>query len=601
MLAVAGIRGGWLFIANSTAHVNEEKICATRFAYLSGWVTLFIVGGAVFFSGHMEGGDLVYYGHLGRDPIFHQAMIGQLSNDVPPQNYIVSGYPFSYHFLPDLSQALLMEMSGNSIDVNNMYYRLYPSFIYFLLGSTVSIVCVHLFRSTTVAIFATVLLIGGANLSVIPGFGQALAHIGDVDVFWSRLFTPWDGWGVTGGAIPLIHRPAYYHGMLILFACLYILAAQGHKLRSWVLVGLVCGVLAGFNFTLAASIGICLVVLACISWLQGDRPSARSAAAGAGAALVFSLPFLAILHSTMGGKSATVIPVIEPGFIAVAKYGYLIGERIPYLVSALLLTLSMVVISFGIKLIGVPSMFRQQMGPVANPRLTLFITLLFAFNLSIALLFRWGDVSQISEIVFIQPTAWLLGLFAIVPLYQWMEQEPMRRYRKILLWLLILVPPVQGLLSANLSYRTVITSQELEAIGYIKSHAGPHDIVAFTPTTRKTEPIFVSGSFVHNFFIPALTGLRGYYSSDSYSKLQVQHYPQGMEDYARREALVKRICSSTATQQTVDALIADGVRWMLLPNRVSLNGLGNIALVMENASFSVLELSPTALFGPQRL
>lgn len=535
--------------------------------YLAAWLTVFLVAGTFSFSGRMEEEGLTYYGFLGRDPILHLAMIVQLQQEVPSNNFIVSGFPLlPYHFFPDLSQALLRQVSGNRLDLNDLYFRLYPSFLFFFLGGCGARLCFTLFHTPRLVCLALVLLIGGADFSFFLGALQTLRHFGDLSAFLERAFAPWSAWNLSGGVIPLVHRPAYYHGMMFLVVGFGLLVDR--SLRRWptvILAGMVFGTLAGFNFTLGATVGVALVVSALA--LQFYRsPQALEMIGVAGVTLIASLPVL--LMSLSQRSTTSQLPLhFDPGNIARFKHGTLFADHLPVGIAEIVGFSALGILIYGLRLPGFVALWRNRgrLGPTL--KLGILGASLLGLNLMLVFLFEF-EVAAGEDITYIllQPTPWLLGLFAIAPLGAWMDRGPFRKIKSFLIWTLVVLPPLQALLAVSLHSRTVIQPAEVQALELVERSAESTDVIVFRPGSRISERVLGNSTETHNFHVPALSGLRGYLSSEVYSQLFLIRAGAPAGEYERRLTLVNALATGTAKEAQLQRLFEDGVRWVLLPS-----------------------------------
>ena len=208
---------------------------------------------------------------MARDHVFHLALIERLVWHVPPDNFLVADTPFpAYHFLPDLTQVLLRRVSLGAMPSLDIYYRLYPSLIYFCLGYIAFWVCSRLTASLLGGGLGVIFVVFGADFSWIPGAAQVLANAGDLSAASQRLFEPWCNWSSFGSTLPLVHRPAFYHGLLLFSAGCMILMRGAFKRRAWMFAGVIWGLSAGFNYTVGRC-GLCGGTLASAILLVRQR------------------------------------------------------------------------------------------------------------------------------------------------------------------------------------------------------------------------------------------------------------------------------------------------------------------------------------------
>ena len=159
---VGAIRASSLFAEPN----HRQSECA---ATLAGILVMFVVGSAFWPSGASSTSGISFYGPMARDHVFHLALIERLVWHVPPDNFLVADTPFpAYHFLPDLTQVLLRRVSLGAIPSLDIYYRLYPSLIYFCLGYIAFWVCSRLTASLLGGGLGVVLVVFGADFSWIP-------------------------------------------------------------------------------------------------------------------------------------------------------------------------------------------------------------------------------------------------------------------------------------------------------------------------------------------------------------------------------------------------------------------------------------------------
>ena len=122
----------------------------------------------------------------------------------------------------------------------------------------------------------------------------------------ASLFSDWTSWDGVDSILPLVHRPAHYHGLLICLAAINILLRPERSRRDWLLAGLLLGLMAGFNFTLAATFGVAAALGSLVLFLQHRQPEARDLAWLALFIFIGSLPvtsamLLSGFHNTAPG------------------------------------------------------------------------------------------------------------------------------------------------------------------------------------------------------------------------------------------------------------------------------------------------------------
>ncbi len=90
-------------------------------------------GVAMFKSGKVYDFGVGYWGPLARDGVWHEALVGAINKQLPPQNPGLSGERLlNYHFFYDLLVSLSSRLTG--IDFRFFIYRFYPLVFSALLG-----------------------------------------------------------------------------------------------------------------------------------------------------------------------------------------------------------------------------------------------------------------------------------------------------------------------------------------------------------------------------------------------------------------------------------------------------------------------------------
>src|ERR1039458_7933391 len=125
---------------------------------------------------------------------------------------------------------------------------------------------------------SVLLLLGAGGLGWFFGALQTATHASQFAVLRAALFSDWSSWDGVDSILPLIHRPAHYHGLLICLAAITLLFRPDRSRRDWLLAGLLLGLMAGFNFTLAATFGLATVFACLVFLLQRRQREARDLA-----------------------------------------------------------------------------------------------------------------------------------------------------------------------------------------------------------------------------------------------------------------------------------------------------------------------------------
>src|SRR5216684_6750926 len=109
---------------------------------------------------------------------------------------------------------------------------------------------------------------GAGGLGWFFGALRTAVHASQFTAMREALFTNWTSWDGIDSILPLVHRPAHYHSLLICLAAINVLLRPERSRRDWLLAGLLLGLMAGFNLTLAATFGVAAVIGGLIVLLQ---------------------------------------------------------------------------------------------------------------------------------------------------------------------------------------------------------------------------------------------------------------------------------------------------------------------------------------------
>jgi len=523
LIAALSVAGMVLFVQQSrplrTWTHWTPKGCEVAMA---GGATALSVAVLLWRSGRFSNGEFVFYGPAGHDHLYHVTLLQRLLHHVPPDNFIVSGLRAPvYHYFDDLALALLLRAQNTlhlgATDVFDMYYRCYPLVVYFLLGALAYRTGRQLLGSVRGGMLGLLLLLGGGGLGWFLGVLQTAAHAPQFAAMRTALFTDWTSWDGIDSILPLVHRPAHYHSLLICLAAINILLRTERSRRDWLLAGLLLGLMAGFNFTLAATFGVAAVFGSVILFFQRRQSDARDLAWLALFIFVGSLPvtagmLLAGFHNTAPG-----FPFRGPNLeFSTAIWGTILGRLMP---GALVPWASLIVfpiVAYGIKLFGLASMAHLDLGEDRYRTVAMVLALAFGLSFVIGTFFPYQAFGGVG-IVFLQPTLWILGLFSLRPISTWLEQGR-GSWRAIALWGILGLTWVQALGAFNFSHKVAFGQDTARALRDIRLTAAPDDVVAYLPSELTATPIWGAPTESTNFAVMALTGLDGYFCSEPYSK-----------------------------------------------------------------------------------
>jgi hypothetical protein len=543
-------------------------------------------------SGRFSDGDFVFYGPAGQDHLFHVTLLQRLLQHVPPDNFIVSGLRAPiYHYFDDLTLALILRAQAalhlGAADLFDLYYRCYPGLVYFLVGALAYRIGRQLLRSVRGGVLSALLLLGGGGLGWFFGALQTAAHASQFAVARATLFSDWTSWDGVDSILPLVHRPAHYHSLLICLAAITILLRPDRSRRDWILSGLLLGLMAGFNFTLAATFGLAAVLGIVIFLLQRKQHEARELAWFALFIFIGSLPVTSAMVLSGFHNNAPGFPFHGPNLqFSTTAWGGLLGRVMP---SPLVPWVSLIVfpiVAYGIKLCGVGAMMRLDIDGERQRAVGMAFALVFFLSFMLGIFFPYQAFGGVG-IVFLQPTLWILGLFSLRPIDAWLEKTR-GSWRPVALWAMLGLTWVQALAAFNFSHEVVFDRETAQALQEIHVAAAPGDVVAYLPSGLSATPILGEAAESTNFAVMAMTGLDGYFSSPTYSKFfavpgsagnnPAEVLDQAEHLYQQRRDDIESFARGDLGDAASARLANDNVQWIVLSgDAMTMNGISPAA------------------------
>jgi len=534
-------------------------------------------------SGRFAGGEFVFYGPAGQDHLYHVTLLQRLMHHVPPDNFIVSGLRAPiYHYFDDLTLGLVLQVERSLhfglTNLFDLYYRCYPTVIYFLIGALAYRAGKQLAgsargRSTSGGILGVLLLLGAGGLGWIFGGLQTAAHAGHLLTMRAKMFSNWTTWDGVDSLLPLVHRPAHYHSLLICLAAINVLLQSQRSRRHWVVAGLLLGLMAGFNFTLAATFGIATVVGSLLFLLRRRKSDAIDLAWLALFILIGSLPVtvamvLSGFHNTSAG-----FPFRGPNLeYPISVWGELLHRMLPSASVPWAALVIFPIILYGVKLFGVRAMAGLRLGEENNLGIALILIITFLLSLVIGTFFPYQGLGGVA-VIFLQPTLWILGLFAIKPVCSWLA-SPSGNWRPIVLWGTLGLTCIQALVAFNFSDKASLSRDAALALWEIRDQAAPDDVVAYIPSSLNGQAIWGTPATSTNFAIMAMTGLDGYFSSETYTEFFAVPGLSGRDPadvlaqaerlYGQRRDTVDGFLKGDRADLSSARLRTDHVRWVVL-------------------------------------
>jgi len=572
VLSIAGI----LFFAVRVRHDLAPWTVEDHRTVFAGGVVALSVALLFWRSGRFSDGEFVFYGPAGQDHLFHVTLLQRLLHHVPPDNFMFAGLrPSVYHYFGDQTLALVLRAQGTlhlgTADLFDLYYRCYPTLVYFLIGALAYVVGRQILGTAKGGVLGMLLLMGAGGFGWAIGILQTAVHATHPVALRERLFSTWTSWDGVDAVRPLVHRPAHYHSLLFCLAAIYILLRQERTRRDWALAGLLLGLMAGFNFTAAATFGGAAVLACFLLLLQRRKADALNLAWLSLFIFVGSLPVNLEMFLSGFHNAATGFPFRGPNLeFPTSVWGFWLGRILPQALIPVGCLILFPIIAYGIKLFGVGALARLNLGNETRAIATL-LAVVFAISFVIGTFFPYQgtDVGAI----FLQPTFWILGLFALLPIGSWMERNRNKR-RTALVWGVLGLTWVQALLAFNLSYEATFGADTTRALQDIRMAAAPDDVIAYLPSDITQKPLWGYSLTSTNFAIMAMTGLDGYFSSPTYSRISAVPGLSGQNQeeisekasrlYEQRRADVDEFIKGGLKAAASERLANDHVRWIVV-------------------------------------
>jgi hypothetical protein len=545
---------------------------------VAGCAAAWMIAPVLWRSGRFSGNEFVFYGPAGKDPLFHITLLRRLLLHAPPDNFIMSGLRApAYHYFDDLSLAFILrtQHAWHLLGTNlfDLYFRCYPTLFYFLLGALAFRVGKQLAGTIRGGILGTILLLGGGGLGWFLGGLQTLSHTAHFVAMRESLFSAWTSWDGVDAILPLVHRPAHYNGLLISLSAITILLEVSGSRRDWALAGLLLGLLSGFNFTLAATFGVAAVFGTILFALKREKSQATDLLWLASFIFIGSLPVLVAMLLSGLHNNAPGLPFRGPNLeFPRILWGSQLAHLVPLRLVPWAALIVLPIFAYGFRLCGLRALARLDLGDRERRSVALLLGLVFSASLVIGVFFPYNAFGGGTAIIFVQPTIWILGLFAIRPLDTWLGRERGHWYAGAV-WCVLGLTWLQALASFNFSQRAEFDEQTTRAFEDIHAAATSGDVVAYLPSGLIERPLLGAGSESTNFAVMAMTGLDGYFSNQTYSiffavpglngasPAQIMEQAEGL--YEQRLADVNSFLRGDITPAALARLERDHVRWIV--------------------------------------
>jgi hypothetical protein len=577
-LAITLSAGGIILFALQLGRTSTSAWATEKYeTVIAGGAVALSIAPVFWRSGRFSHGEFVFYGPTGQDQLYHVTLLQRLLHHVPPDNFMVSGLrPTIYHYFDDLTLALVLRLQDSfhlhATDPFDLYYRCYPLLVYFLLGALAYIAGRQLLRTVSGGILSVLLLLGGGGLGWVFGALQTVTHLSQPASARVSLFSHWTSWEGVDSILPLVHRPAHYHGLLICLVAMNLLLRPERSRRDWILAGLLLGLMAGFNFTLAATFGLAAVAAGLVLLLQRRRNDARDLAWLSLYIFIGSLPIGAAMVLSGFHNLAPGFPFRGPNLeFPVGVWGAFLGRMIPAALVPWAALLLFPIVAFGVKLFGIGPMLRLDLGEERFRGFALVLAIVAAVSFGIGTFFPYRGTGL--AVAFLQPLLWILGLFSLHPIYAWLQRNQ-TNWRPLALWGMLGLTWLQALGAFNFSSKATFSEDTADALLEIRSVATPDDVIAYLPSTLVETAIWGSCPESTNFAIMAMTGLDGYFSAPDYSRFSAVPGLQGRNPadvFAQADRLYeqRRDDIGSFLKGAIDAaatarLAKDHVRWIVV-------------------------------------
>jgi hypothetical protein len=255
--------------------------------------------------------------------------------------------------------------------------------------------------------------------------------------------------------------------------------------------------------------------------------------------------------------------------LTTAVWGNLVGRGVPAVLVPWATLAIFPIVLFGVKLIGVRAMARLDLG---EDRVAVASVLAVTFAISFVIGTFLPYPGSTIAIVFLQPTLWILGLFALRPLDGWLERST-GEWRGLALWAILGLTWVQALVAFNFSHKASFSKDTAEALWDIRQASAANDVVAYSQSNLIEEPIWGDAAPSSNFSIMAMTGLDGYYLSEAYftpfvvpglrGRSATDVLAEAKSLYHQRHDDTEAFIKGSITSEGLARLANDHVRWIV--------------------------------------
>jgi hypothetical protein len=459
-------------------------------------------------SGIQTDGGMVFVGPHIDDSMVHLGIIEQLKIAIPPEDATMAGSYFVYHFFNDTFHALISTVTGVSPSL--LFFRFQFSFLVPLLGLISYVSIFRLTEKRKIAYLFSILLFFIGDFSYLPGAFITFLKSGFLYQRWDNLFfSPFNSL--------FFENQGFLFSLIIFFSGLLFFKHWLRERDKWAffLAGLFWGVSIEYEIVLYLILMSALFFGGVFSaFYERSKVLLRMFLVSVGVSLPFVIFNFMIAYSLSSEKlqhKFWVAPFLNYVKLSsrVLEAMRLNGETANEMLVAAVVVL-LILGSLGIRIFGFPvwmaaaKEIRNKL--VNNENILLFLMSVLSFVFGNILIFKN------------KPTATLLGhwyfiafmsFYGAIGLYQFIGRRKSRMVWTIFLCIVSTLPFIQYLFFGSRALYTVVTSEEIKIVEFVRNHT-PEDAVFLSNLFDRK--VFVKPSkeeIIHkgrNFIFTGLSG-----------------------------------------------------------------------------------------------
>lgn len=163
-----------------------------------------------------------FWSALAHDGVWHQALIAQLTKNIPPLNPALSGFTLTnYHYFYDLLLAVVNKIT--LIPIADLVYRYFPIIFSVLLGFGSYLLTVKIFKKESAGLFAAYFSYFGSSFGWIVELFRGGEIIAGESNFWANQ------------PVSLNINPPFAISLIFLITVLYLFSLYEEKRDYWLL------------------------------------------------------------------------------------------------------------------------------------------------------------------------------------------------------------------------------------------------------------------------------------------------------------------------------------------------------------------------------